>query len=187
MSTAPTIPSNSSSASIKLNWQPSQEANLKTAIFGLDFALGFCFVLELMLLQQRPELLVGENRPILANEVRSVLAMSAESDAALHVSFHGEKDVRAGESVGFEFAGDKTHHDLKPADHGRGTRRLEPGVLEQRGHHADMPAPSQTTVIDRDQHLSVALAGPGSQFLAVKQIARAARSVEDYYTPVRLA
>src|ERR1017187_4150991 len=102
MSTAPTTPRSSSSASIRLNWQPSQEANLKTAIFGFDFALGFCFVLELMLLQQRPELLVGENRPILANEVRSVLAMPAESDAALHVSFHGEIDVGAGEAMGFE-------------------------------------------------------------------------------------
>src|SRR5208282_3076708 len=123
MSTAPTTPSNSSSASIKLNWQPSQEANLKTAIFGLDRGLDLAlrFVSELMLLQQRPELLVGENRPILANEVGPVLAMSAESDATLHVSFHGEIDVRAGESMGLQFAGDKAHHDLRTADHGRGT------------------------------------------------------------------
>src|ERR1035437_4147879 len=180
MSTAPTIPSNSSSASIKLNWHPSQEANLNTAIFGFDFALGFCFVLELMFLQQRPELLVGENRPILTNEVGPVLAVPAESDATLHVSFHGEKDVRAGEAMGFEFAGDKTHHDLRPADHGRGTRWLEPGVLEKRGHHADVAAPCQTSVVDGNQNLSVALAGPGSQFLELKPIGRAAPTVEDY-------
>src|ERR1035437_5295149 len=43
MSTAPANPSSSSSAASRLNWHPSQEANLKTATLGLSLMLSMLF------------------------------------------------------------------------------------------------------------------------------------------------
>src|SRR5208283_1745750 len=113
ISTAPTTASSSSSASSRLSWQPSQDANLKTAIFGLVF-----FILELILIQHWTNLLVGKHRSVLANEMRAVLAVAAEANRALHVSFHGEVNLAAPEAVRFQVAGHKSHHDFGSAEHG---------------------------------------------------------------------
>src|SRR5512141_1011093 len=102
MSTAPATLSSSSSASSRLNWQPSQEANLKIAILGLP--LGLVLVSELILLQQRPDALVRENGPIFADEVWSVLAMPTEADPALHVSFHGNVNIVLLEPLRFQLS-----------------------------------------------------------------------------------
>src|SRR5271167_968164 len=98
MSTAAAMSSSSSSASSRVSWQPSQEANLKTAILSLGL------LLELIFLQQRPHLVIGKDRSVFANEVRSVLAMAAEADSALHVPFHRKIDIRPGQPLGFQFA-----------------------------------------------------------------------------------
>ena len=60
-------------------------------------------------------------------------------------------------AVRFQFAGHEAHHDFRPADHGQGARRLQAGVLEQRGHDAHMAAPAQAAIVHGDEHLGVAL------------------------------
>src|ERR1035441_316671 len=112
MSRAPATLSSSSSASSKLNWQPSQEANLKTASRGLRL------ILELFFFQERPHPVIGKDGAVLANEVRAILTVSAETDRALHVSFHGKINILPGESVSFQIAGNKPHHDLGSAGEG---------------------------------------------------------------------
>src|SRR5208283_5931116 len=47
-----------------------------------------------------------------------------------------------------------------------------------------MPTPTQTTIVDRDQHLSLAVANPCRQFLAIQKVAWAAPSVEYYQSPI---
>src|SRR5208282_1424945 len=178
ISTAPTTASNSSSASSRLSWQPSQDGNLKTAILGLPF-----FFSELILVHHRADLLVGKHRSVLADEMRAVLAVAAEADRTLHVSFHGEVNLTAAEAVTCQVAGHKAHHDLGPAEHGHGLRRTEPRVLEQSRHHADVVAPAQAAIVHRDEHLRVALARPRCQLLAIEKVARAACAV-DQHQPV---
>src|SRR5271166_1769762 len=47
-----------------------------------------------------------------------------------------------------------------------------------------MPTPTQTTIVDRDQPLSLAVASPCRQFLAIEKVAWAAPSVKDYQSPI---
>src|SRR5512141_2655977 len=117
MFTAPATASNSSSASRMLNWQPSQEANLKNATLGL------CPSLELIFLQPRPHLAIGEDGPVFADEFGTELAMAAEADAAFHVALHRDVDVAGGQAARFEVARHVPHHDLRPAHHGQAVQR----------------------------------------------------------------
>src|SRR5579864_301002 len=154
MSTAPATPSSSSSASSRLSWHPSQDANLKTAIFGL----------ELILLHQRPDHVAAEHRPILADEMRAVLTVPAQTNAAFHVALHREINAFAAQADRIQFAQHKAHHDFRAANHGNRFRRLQAREFKQSCDHAHMPAPRQPAVIHRGQNLRVFLACPGFQF-----------------------
>src|SRR5215470_6867906 len=50
-----------------------------------------------------------------------------------------------------------------------------------------MPTPAHPAIIDRDQHLDLALPSPGGQFLAIEQLTRAARAIENHQTSVTIA
>src|SRR5579884_4219765 len=126
MSIAPATPSSSSSASSRLSWHPSQDANLNTAIFGL----------ELIFFHQGPDDIATKHRPILADEMWPVLAMAAQSDAAFHVAFHREIDVFAPQAHGIEFAQNEAHHNFRPAHHRYRLRRLQACEFEERCDHA---------------------------------------------------
>src|SRR5579872_1108068 len=128
ISTAPSTASNSSSASSRLSWQPSQDANLKTATLGFAFGLGF--FLELIFIQQRSNSLVRKHGSVFADEIWAILAMSTETDAALHVAFHGNVNVFSFEPLHLQFACHKPHHDLGTTNHRDGARRLKPRILK---------------------------------------------------------
>src|SRR5579871_42483 len=144
MSTAPATASSSSSASSRLSWHPSQEANLNTPMRGL------CFSLELIFLQQRPDAVIGKNRTVFADEVRPVLAVAAEADGALHIAFHGKINLLAPHTVRLQVARHEAHHDFGAASESYRTRWLQPRLPEQRGHDADMSAPAHSAVVDCD-------------------------------------
>src|SRR5208283_1315687 len=127
---------------------------------------------------------VAENWPILADEVWSILAMATKPDGALHVPFHRQVDIVTAETLHFQFPCDEAHHDLRTADHCDRTGRLQSAVLEQRRDYADVAPPAQATIVDRDQYLSLAVASPCPQFLAIQQVARAACTVEDHQSPI---
>src|SRR5581483_4748358 len=172
-----------SSASNRLSWQPSQEANLNIAMRGLLFD----FFLELIFVQQRPDFLVREHRTVFADEVSPVLAVPAEALATLHIAFHGYVNVIAIEAQRLQFTGDEPHHDLRAADHRNGARGMQPCITEQGGHDTHVPVPAQTSVVHGRKHLGLALPGPCRQFLAIDHIARAAGAVQDHQPPVLLA
>src|ERR1039458_6245744 len=85
ISTARATPSNSSSASSRLSWQPSQEANLNTATVGrwlviggwwlvvLSFATDLELIwnhLQLISSKPGPHLVIREDGSVFANEIR---------------------------------------------------------------------------------------------------------------------
>src|SRR5271169_5466342 len=126
MSTARATPRRWSSASRRLSWQPSQEANLKTAMRGLQRALEFIFF------EQAPYAAVGEDGAVLADEVGAVLAVAAESDGAFHVAFHGEVDVAGRDApVLGELGDDVAHHDFGSADQDDGAAGMQAEVAEE--------------------------------------------------------
>src|SRR5579871_507591 len=181
ISTAPATPSSSSSASSRLSWQPSQEANLKTAIRGL-------VPLELMFSQQTSQPLITENRAVLADEVWPILAVAAQTDGTLHVPFHRQVNI-AGEhaAVLLEFSNHVAHHDFGTADESHCFIRMHTQVAEQRGHHTDAAAPVHATIIDGGEDLSIRRSPPRCQFLLVEQIAWAAGAIKDDQTDVIIA
>src|ERR1043166_684546 len=91
ISIAPATASNSSSQSRRLNWQPSHDANFQTASFGfgLDFArLVFAFTSHLSFPEDALDAIEAEHRTVLADKMGPVLAVSAESRRAFHVTLH---------------------------------------------------------------------------------------------------
>ncbi len=83
--TAPATARSSSSQSRRESWQPSQDANLKTA------SLGFCVRhSKLPPGHEVPDVGAGEDRTVPADELRPALAVPAQADAALHVPLEGE-------------------------------------------------------------------------------------------------
>src|SRR5262245_60223602 len=114
MSMASATASSSSSASKSVSWQPSQEANLNTATVGLPLCP---FPLELIFSKPGPDLVIRKDRSVFADEVRPVLAMPAESDAAFHVAFHRDVQVARRQAARLQFPDHVAHHDLGTADH----------------------------------------------------------------------
>src|ERR1035438_6438337 len=187
MSTAPASATSSSSRSSRLNWQPSQDANLKTPMrclcftylafptlsiwnnprllvvgrtFGIAAAAGALagitnsgksfrksyavpargplpdgraseLLLELTQVSHPvPHLTIRKDRPILADEVRTHLAMPAESHGAFHVAFHREIDPVIREFPALQAANSEPHHDLRTAHHGYGSFRPQRNKVE---------------------------------------------------------
>src|SRR5262245_34591845 len=82
ISISPATASNSSSQSSRLSWQPSQEENFQTA------SVGFCLraMLHLLCSQQTLDSAVWKDRAVLADKIRSVLAVAAHANGALHIA-----------------------------------------------------------------------------------------------------
>src|SRR5579872_2647720 len=87
MSIAPATARSSSSQSRRDSWQPSQEENFQTASFGLRAGAAMS---NLPQAENRAKLIIGEHRPVAADESRAELAVAAEADGALHVALHGD-------------------------------------------------------------------------------------------------
>src|SRR5579884_621410 len=174
ISTAPATPSSSSSASSRLSWHPSHDANLNTAILGL----------ELILFHQRPDNVTAKHRPILADEMRTVLAMAAQTDTTFHVAFHREINVFAPESHRIELAQNEAHHNFRPTNHRHRLRRLQTREFEQGSDYADVPAPAQAAVINGGENLCVILACPRFQLFAIEKIPGTACAVQQHEPPV---
>src|SRR6266478_5251177 len=84
ISTALVSASSSSSQSSRLNWQPSQEANFRTASLGL-------WAVSMLELSYREKVLyaaVAKNWALLADESGTKLTVSAKTNGALHIAFH---------------------------------------------------------------------------------------------------
>src|SRR5260221_322506 len=146
MSIAPATASSSSSQSRRESWQPSQEENFQTASLGfLDWAA----MSELPHAEDRAKLLVGEDRPVSADEGRAELAVAAEADSAFHVALHGDVHGTCRHAGGSEPGDGETHHHFGPADERDGVRRIERSAGNERGDDADAAAPLAAGPIDR--------------------------------------
>src|SRR5882724_9694712 len=109
MSIAAATARSSSSQSRRDSWQPSQEENFQTASLGF---LGGTAMSELPHAEDRAKLLVGEHRPVAADEGRAELAMAAEADGAFHVALHGHVHGTCRHAGGSEPGDGETHHHL---------------------------------------------------------------------------
>ena len=100
--------SNSSSASSSANWQPSHEANLKTASFGAGVVI---------MLRPTKRGLRGQcaDRTVLADEFRPEHAMPAHAHGALHVSLQSAPDAAGRDAAGRRGADDVLHHYFRTA------------------------------------------------------------------------
>src|SRR5690348_6732313 len=145
MSMAPATARSSSSQSSSESWQPSQDENFHTASLGFLTAA----MSELPYAEDRAQLLVGEDRPVAADEGRAELAVAAEADGAFHVALHGDVHGVGRNPGGGETGDGKSHHHLRPADQGDGIGRIEGGAGYQRGDHADTTTPVAAGMVDR--------------------------------------
>src|SRR5271165_4265678 len=112
ISTASATASSSSSQSSRLNWQPSQEENFQTASLGLRKAMS-----DLRLAKNGGYASEREDRAVLADEGRAILAMTAKADPAFHVAFRGQVSVLRCHAALQEFHHGKAHHDLGTTNH----------------------------------------------------------------------
>src|SRR5512140_2745390 len=113
ISTAPAIASSPRSQSSSASWQPSHEANFHTASFGLRLRI----TSYLPRGQQPLDTVQPKYRTVLAHELRTALAVAAQSDAALHVPLQRYVDVIGGNATLLELHRREPHHHLGPADH----------------------------------------------------------------------
>src|SRR3990172_11889942 len=116
------------------------------------------FVFDMLDLPDGHQLLqarIRENRPFAADKVRAELAMAAEADPALHVSFHGEIDLRRIDAELKELHGRKPHHDLRSAYHRQGICRIERCFGEEAGNDADMSLPASNGAVHRHENVEI--------------------------------
>ena len=153
-----------------VSWQPSQEANFQTASLGLRPARHRQIS---RMLKRRREPVVGEHRPVLADEGRAELAVAAEADGAFHVALHREVDrARPARPPSCKRGDREAHHDLRAADQGDGVRRIEGGARDQRRHHADVAAPVGAGVVDGDLDVDVEPPPPALELAAEEDVVR---------------
>src|SRR5215469_9189185 len=119
--------------------------------------------------------------------MRSILAVTAEADGALHVPFHGDVSIGCRYSAFGELASNKAHHDLRSANHRNRPGRPQPRTLEYRSDDAYVPLPLQIAYIDGDQNLGIRLTCPRLQLLAIQQLLRVARAIEDRQPAIAIA
>src|ERR1019366_8991145 len=99
-------------------------------------------LLQLISSKPGPHLVIREDGSVFAKEIRPVLAVAAEADAALHVAFQRQIDVAGRHTARLQLPDYVAHHDLRPADHGHGVKRLQSHQAEQAGHHTHVAAPA---------------------------------------------
>src|SRR5271166_2162873 len=162
ISTASATASSSSSQSSRLNWQPSQEENFQTASLGLRKAIS-----DLRLAKNGGDAREREDRAVLADEGRTVLAVATKADPAFHVAFRGQVRALRRHAALHQLHHCKAHHDLGSANHREGIGRIERSARDHRRHHPDVATPGAGRPIDRDLDFQVELAAPMFQLVTV--------------------
>src|SRR5512135_2557415 len=120
MSTAPATARSSSSASRRESWQPSHEANFRTAILGRLAGMS-----QLLLVEKRSDPGKRVDRALLADKSGPELAMPAEADRTFHIPFHGEINLFGGDAAPLQFIDRISHHHLGSADVRDGVPRIK--------------------------------------------------------------
>ena len=128
----------------------------------------------------------GEDRAVAADEEGAHLAVAAEADAAVHVSFERHEDPAPRDPRRPQRRDGGLHHPLRPAQE---CDRLAPApvaLVEELGHHADLAQPSgpaRSTICAT----SMPLCRPSVELLERRAGQRRARAVgeEDSAEPVR--
>src|ERR1019366_5081530 len=185
-STAPDRARSSSSQSRMASWQPAHDASLKTASVGLRTASAprrvRCKPIvtsHLPDLQKARQLVVAEDRPVLADEVRPDLAMPAKADGALHVALHREVDHGCGNAALQELEHREPHHHFGTAEHRDAVVPVEGNARNERRHDADVSVPVPRGAVDGDVNVHVELRAPRFEVAPVKHVFRGARAVEE--------
>src|SRR6266568_6751846 len=186
ISISPATASSSSSQSSRLNWHPSQDANFQTA------SLGFCTRLSRLISylpfhQQVLHPAVLEDRAVLADKVRPVLAVPAQANGALHVALHRNVDLFRSQAVFLQFRHRVAHHDLRAADQRQCILRLKGRPAYELRDDADAAAPGVVGAINRDIHIEVQARPPAFEFAAIENIRGCPCAVEQRYLAVLLA
>src|SRR5208337_3606563 len=181
ISTASATASSSSSQSSRLNWQPSQEENFQTASLGLRKAIS-----DLRLAKNGRDAREREDRAVLADKGRTVLAMAAKADPAFHVAFRGQVSALWRHPPLQEFHHRKAHHDLGPTNHRHRVGRIERSARDHRRHHTDISAPATGGPVDGDLDFQVELAAPLFQLLTVEHVLGGARAIQQNDLAIRL-
>src|SRR5579883_1477850 len=183
ISICPATASSSSSQSSRLNWQPSQEANFQTASFGLC-----CTAISYLSLSKPPlERIIAEHRTILALKERPKLAMSTQTQRALHIAFQGKKDMLPCQPALLEFQQREVHHDLRPAEQRDGIKRIKLRGRDESRNHAHVAVPGIVTTINSHLYIKVSTRAPAFQFAPIEQIGRSPRAIEQHHPAIVLA
>ena len=105
--------------------------------------------------------------------------MAAEADPALHVSFHGEVDLRRIDAELKELHGRKPHHDLRSAYHRQGICRIERCFGEEAGNDADMSLPASNGAVHRDENVEIKTRTPPFEIFFENDVLRFSGSVQE--------
>src|SRR5581483_5127347 len=93
---------------------------------------------------------IGKDRPILADEIRAILAMAAKTERAFHVALHGNIDVRTRHPARLKLSNHKAHHDFRATYHGNRLLRTNLDGTEQVGNYAHIASPALVPGIHGD-------------------------------------
>ena len=99
--------------------------------------------LDLLLAEDVRHLGEAEHRPVLAHELRSVLAMAAAPEAAVHVAFQADVDVVRRHVQLQEVPGRHVIEHLRPADQHDRSLGIHLDAPQQAGDHADGTGPGR--------------------------------------------
>src|ERR1017187_10163108 len=185
-STAPDRARSWPSQSGRASGQPSQDASLNTASVGLRAASAprrvrgepIC-TSHLPDLPQARQLVIAEEPPVLADEMRPDLAMPAKTDGALHVALHREVDHGCGNAALQELEHREPHHHFGPAEHRDAVVPVEGNARNERRHDADVSVPVPRGAVDGDVNVHVELRAPSPQVALVKPLCRGAHAIEE--------
>ena len=118
-----------------------------------------------------------EDRPILADEIWTHLAVSTGSLAAFHVAFKRNVDVLGWDPPRQGFIDDEAHHDLGTAGHHNGFPRVYPDMVEQQWDNTHPAVPGFVAAVDRGLHFDAGFL-PGFVFIRIHQIFGSTRPVQ---------
>jgi hypothetical protein len=124
--------------------------------------------------------LVWKDGTIFADEQRSELAVSAQSDSAPHIPFHREVDLFRHQTAALEILGAVFHHDFRTAYQADSIFFIELHQIEKFCHNFDISLPGNIPFIDRNMNLDTGKFTPLFQFDAKEQVERFSCAVEQY-------
>src|SRR5208337_4102330 len=122
----------------------------------------------------------GEDRAVLADERRTILAMTAKADTAFHVAFRGQIGALRRHASLQQLHHSKAHHDLGAANHGESVGWIERRARDHCGHNAHVATPGAGSTIDRDLNLQVKLAAPLLQFMTIEHVLGSTRAIQKH-------